>query len=212
VFLGQATAAAGPLPKAVPGHNSSMKTHETNMDKARQLLRDAGHAKGGFKVSVSYMQGQDAGTRIFNVLANTLAELGIKVEARPLTWSAMCDQLTKQSTAPDMVIGDWWDDYPDPDSYLGGMCSTFMWASSNEKDQYYTNKAAAKLLDDAAFESDPQKRKDMYNKVQEMLVQDVPAIWVLDYLQPTAIRASVKGYQFNPYYLMTFNVYDMRPE
>ncbi len=71
------------------------------------------------------------------------------------------------------------------------------------------NKAIEKMLSDAAFEADPQKRKDMYNKVQDMLVAEAPAIWVLDYFQPTVLRSNVKGYRFNPYYLMTFNVYDM---
>jgi peptide/nickel transport system substrate-binding protein len=208
-FLGQAARAVGPLPAAVPGHNPNVKLYETNIEKAKQLLKEAGYPNGGFTVSVSYMQGQDAGTRIFNVLTSTLKELGIKVEARPLTWGAMTEQLTKQSTAPSMVIGDWWDDYPDPDSYLGGMCSTFMWTAKNEADQYYTSKAIEKLLSDAAFEADPQKRQAIYNKVQEMLVAEAPAVWVLDYFQPTVLRANVKGYKFNPYYLMTFNVYDM---
>lgn len=208
-FLGQASRAVGPLPAAVPGHNPNIKVFETDMEKAKQLLAEAGYPKGGFTVKVTYMQGQDAGTRIFNVLAATLTELGIKVEAQPLTWSAMVDQLTSQDTAPDLVIGDWWDDYPDPDSYLGGMTGSFFWTSKDPANQFYSNQKINEILGQAAFEPDSAKRNELYTQVQEMLVEDMPAIWVLDQLQPVAMRANVKGFQYNPYYLMTFNVYSM---
>ncbi len=211
-FLGQASRAVGPLPAAIPGHDPNVKVFETDMAKAKKLLAEAGYPNGGFTAKVTYMQGQDAGTRIFNVLAATLTELGIKVEAQPLTWSAMVDQLTSQDTAPDLVIGDWWDDYPDPDSYLGGMTSSFFWTSKEPANQFYSNEKVNEILGQAAFEPDTTKRNDLYKQVQAMLVEDMPAIWVLDQLQPIAMRAKVKGFQYNPYYLMTFNVYSMHLE
>lgn len=208
-FLGLARKAVGPLPAAVPGHDPNVRTYETDMDRAKQLLTEAGHPGGGFTVTVTHMQGQDAGIRIFNVLASTLAELGIKVQVQPLSWSAMLDQLTSPETAPDLCIGDWWDDYPDADSYLGGMCSSFFWTSANESEQFYSDPAVVDLLNAAAFEPDASKRLDMYKRIQAMLVEGVPAVWVHEQLQPMVMRSNVKGFVYNPYYLVTFNVYDM---
>jgi peptide/nickel transport system substrate-binding protein len=212
VFKGHATQAIGPMPKAMPCHNDEVFVFQRNITRARELLAEAGHPNGGFTLSIAYMAGQDWSMRILNVLTSDLAELGITLETRPRTWSAMIDELTNQETAPDLCIADWWPDYPDPDSFLSGVCEYYFWGGREEKDYLYYNEELVQILENATYEENITKRCELYKQAQEILVEDMPAIWVLDFLYRTAMRANVQGYVYNAMLEMTYNVYDMWKE
>ncbi len=211
VFRGYAVQAKGPVASGVPGHNPNVPQYQRDIDKAKKLMAEAGYPNGGFTVTVSHGTHEWA-TKILEVLTSALGELGIKVQSRPLAWGPMLDNMSKQETAPDLVVADWWDDYPDPDAFLSGMADSFWWGNRAEKDYFYYNAEVKDLLARAAFETDKQKRQDLYDKAQELVVKDVTGVWVLDYLTAVPLRKNVKGFVPNPYYIYTYNVYDMRIE
>lgn len=209
-FRGHATQAIGPMPRAMPCHNEEAFVFHKDIEKAKQLLAEAGYPEGGFTLTIGYMAGQDWAMRILNVLTSDLAELGITLEPQPRTWSAMMDALTNQETAPDLNIADWWPDYPD--SFLTGMCEYYFWGGREEKDYLYYNEELVNLLGRAAFEANETLRCQLYKRAQEILVEDMPAIWVLDFLYRTAMRSNVYGYVYNAMLEMTYNVYGMWKE
>lgn len=209
MFRGLATVARGPVPVGVVGHNPGGFQYTTDMAKAKQLMAEAMYPNGGFTVRIVYMSGQDWMTRILTVLTATLKSLGVNTQVQGLTWDGMVAAITKRDTIPDLAIGDWWDDYPDPDSFLGGQFGTLFWGGKELEDRMFHAPEIKKLLGQATFEPDPQKRLQMYYTAQEMIVKQVPAVWVLDLAYTTAMLRGLKGYVFNPYYSMTYNVYDM---
>ena len=209
VFEGQASQAIGLLPAAMPYHDEDLFVFQRDIQKAKSLLADAGHADGGFSLTVGYMAGQDAGTRILSVLTSDLAELGISLDPQPKTWSAMMDSLVSQDTAPDLVIVDYWPDYLDSGGLLTGICEYYFWGGREEADYWYYNQDLVDLLSDAALETDPDRQDQILKSIQELLVEDMPAIWVLDLLYKTAIRSNVNGFVYNSMLEMTYNVYDM---
>lgn len=211
VFQGYAVQARGPVASGVPGHNPNVRVYQRDIEKARQLMAEAGYPNGGFTVTVTHGTHEWA-NKILEVLTSALGELGISVQSKPLTWGAMLDNMSKQETAPDLVIADWWDDYPDPDAFLRGMAESFWWGGRDEKDYFYYNPEVKKLLEEAAFEPDAAKRSQMFARAQELVVEDVAGVWVLDYLTAVPFRKGVKGFVFNPYYILTYNVYDMTVE
>jgi len=209
VFKGLATQAIGPMPQSMPFHNKGVFVYDRDVDKAKELLADAGYPNGGFTLSIAYFAGQDWAMRILGVLTSNLGELGIKLEPVPLTWSAMMDKLVNQETAPDLNIADWWPDYPDADSFITGMCEYYFWGGRTDKDYLYFNSTLQDLLYAASSEVDTAKRQQMYYQAQDMLVQDAPGIWVLDLSLPVALRKEVQGYVYNAMYEMTYTVYNM---
>lgn len=211
-FRGHASLAIGPMPAAMPCHDKDLFVYERDIEKAKTLLADAGYPGGGFTFTIGYMAGQDWAMRILSVLTSDLAELGITLDPQPRTWSAMMDALVNQETAPDLNIADWWPDYPDPDSFLTGTCEYYFWGGREEKDYWYFNQDLQDLLYDAAFESDASLRCQMYKQAQQILVEDMPGIWILDILYKTAMRKNVFGYQYNAMLEMTYNVYTMWKE
>ena len=58
--------------------------------------------------------------------------------------------------------------------------------------------AAVKLLDEGAFEMDPQKRKDIYAQVQKRALELCPLIFLAWREQAEGAQAYVKGYTHIP--------------
>jgi len=218
-FKGFATQALGPLTPSTPCHKSDIFQYHRDIEKAKECLREAGvdqdgdgKVDGGMTLSIAYMSGQDWAMKILDVLTAACQELGISLQPKPLTWSAMMDNLVSQETAPDLNIADWWPDYPDPDSFLTGMCEYYFWGGREEKDYFYYNKDLVQILSKAAFLPDLDERCSLYKEAQEILVEDCPTIWVLDLKFTTPLRKEVHGFVFNPMKTMTYNCYDMWKE
>jgi peptide/nickel transport system substrate-binding protein len=212
VFMGFATQSIGPMPKLMPCHDDSVFVYHRNVTKAKELLAQAGYPNGGFTLSVGVMIGQPTVEKLQGVLISNLGELGIKLNLVPGTWAAIYSQLTKQETAPDLFIADWWPDYPDPDSFLTGEMEYYFWGARPEADYIYYNSSLVKLLSSAASEIDTAKRCQMYRQAQEMIVNDAPAIWAIDLAAAVPLRKNVQGYVYNAMYEMTYTVYNIWKE
>ncbi len=119
------------------------------------------------------------------------------------------DSLVSQDTAPDLVIVDYWPDYLDSGGLLNGICEYYFWGGREEADYWYYNQELVDLLSDSTLETDPDRQDQILKSIQEILVEDMPAIWVLDLLYKTAIRSNVNGFVYNSMLEMTYNVYDM---
>ena len=59
----------------------------------------------------------------------------------------------------------------------------------------YTNKALDKLLEDARKEFDPVKRLELFSHMQELLLADVPAIFLYNFDYKYYVSTAVKGIQ-----------------
>lgn len=200
------------MPASMPGINKNVFNYQRDLNKAKQLLAEAGYPNGGFTLKVTYLQSFDRYLRVLGVLTSNLGDLGIKLQAIPLTWGAVMDNLMNQETAPDMVIAAWWADYADQDGFITGDCQYFFWGSRESKDYWYYNSTLDQLLTAAAFEVDTTKRNAMYDQAQVILVQDAPAIWVGNVQTPFPFRKEVQGFVYNPMYESSWTAYDMWKE
>ena len=207
-FKGQSTQSVGPLPSGEPGFASDLFQYHQDTAKAKQMLADAG-IKAGTPVKITY-GGADWGAKILDALTVTLTDLGFTVTSEHLDWSPMTDNMANQDTAPDLVIADWWDDYPDGVGYIQGVADQFWWGLGRaEKDYFYYNQQVVDLLKQADAEVDLTKRYAILHQAQELIVADNPAIWAFDYYAAIPFLNNVKGYVFNPHYIYTFTLYDM---
>jgi peptide/nickel transport system substrate-binding protein len=90
----------------------------------------------------------------------------------------------------------WTGDNGDPDNFVGELFNSKSIPVTNTA--RYRNPEVDKLLDQAAAESNPEKRLALYSQIQKMILDDAPWIFVNSVLQVRAIRKDVKGYQLNP--------------
>jgi len=64
-----------------------------------------------------------------------------------------------------------------------------------EPTRQWDDPKASALLKQVAMEPDPNKRRDLFNQLHELMAQDIPIIGLFNLPVVTALRPSVQGYQ-----------------
>lgn len=210
VMAGRAKQSYGPIPVGVWGHSETVPQFHYDLDKAKQLLAQAGHPDGGFKLLYIIVTGDLDGQQLGELWKAELAKVGITLEIQALNWESNWDMCKSGPTnAQDIYLMHWWPDYISPISYLYGMFH------SEEKPTfncaYWYNKDFDKLIDDANSLSgvDRQKATDMFVEAQKMLMDNAVAYFLYDEQNVHVMRSDIKGYVDNPAYAHVVFVYDL---
>jgi len=187
---GLLTPADGIVPPGMPGHNDRLKPLAFDTSKAKELLGQAGYPDGRGFPAVTLVTRQGAGT--YKKIAETLTgifkqNLGLDLTVEEMEWGAFLAQVQRGNAPPAYVLA-WGADYPDPQNFLDILFHT---GSKNNRTNYH-NGAVDQVLDQAAVERDFNKRMDLYNQAEQLIVDDTPWVplaygqsWVLqrDYVQ-----------------------------
>ena len=170
-----------------------------DMDKARELLAEAGYADG-FSVRQAYRHANEPRRFAAVLFQEALAELGVEVVLEDIPWGTFIDAQRNFDTAYDMSSH--WLNIPIP--YSGEMLfrlnhsdlidtGTGNWA-------WYNNPDFDALLEEAPTLAPGDPRIDeLLCEAQQILVDDAVVIPVMlsQYIDLT--HSSVQGYQYDPY-------------
>jgi peptide/nickel transport system substrate-binding protein len=192
-----AAAYGGLAPKANNFLNSgffaykpNVKVYEYNLEKAKKLLAEAGYPNG-FDTDLLYHP-QEPWKHYAPIIQEQLRQAGIRVKLNLLD-RATVEQLRQK--------GDFRLMYgsvsrpPDPDI----MFSTYLLSSNFPYPNYfcYKNKEVDDLIAQGNRESNPEKRKKIYYRIQDIVAEDTPLVPISYRTVLSAWRSNVKGYTFN---------------
>ena len=93
----------------------------------------------------------------------------------------------------DVVRLGWTADYNDPGNFLDILRST-----SNNNDSGYNNSAFDSLLDEAANTSNPQRRFELLESAEKLMLADYPIIPLYFYVSKRLVKPFITGVQSNP--------------
>jgi peptide/nickel transport system substrate-binding protein len=183
VFYGYAQTATSPIPKGMPTHTDDF-AYEYDLDKARQLLAEAGYPNGldlELAVRMSVPWDVEAATWI----QSSFAEIGVNLTVNRL---ADAEYAEKQKTHElPFYIHDWHSWGNDPAYQL-----SFLMACgkvTNYAD--YCNERVDELIQTAAWSLDPEEKEAGMYEAQQIIMEDAP--WLLLY-QPDKIYAVSKDF------------------
>ena len=165
--------------------NKKLNGYPLDLDKANKLLDEAGYTKTNgerFELNLIYIAQPfmpDFNHLTAEFVRAELKKVGIKVKLEPLQgfpgWA-------KRSAAWDFDMSiNWPGDKIDP-----AIGISRLYVCDNIKNQAYTNTSGYcnKTVDDifarAAVEPDMSKRKDLYFQVQDLLIEEMPMLWIFD--------------------------------
>jgi peptide/nickel transport system substrate-binding protein len=213
-FQGLGEVPTGPLPSNAGGADPSLPPQQQDLDKAKQLLAEAGYPDGGFKLRYLGLKGLSYEEFAGTLLQDNLAELGIEVEQILVPWPQMPPMMADKATAPDISFLNVSMFTNDPTyilrtSYYSGNTADnggYNWS-------YYTNPEVDQILDEIPTIQDEQKRTDMLYEVQQQIVADIPAIYLVTPTLAQPVRENIEGavyetLDFN-YLVRFFNVQKM---
>ena len=175
-----------PFPATNVFFNDKLQGYAFDVDKANSLLDEAGYARKSdgmrFELNLIFIAQPfmpDFNTMPAEYVAASLKKIGIKVKLEPLQGFA---GWAERSAAWDFDMSiNWPGDKTDP-----AIGISRLYVCENIKNQAYTNTSGYcdakvdEIFAMAAEESDIQKRTSLYAEVQDILLEEMPMLWMFD--------------------------------
>lgn len=171
-----AVPARGRVPTFHPAYAADANAYEVDLDKARQLLEDAGYPDG-FKTQIYAPAGYRERVQEVQLIERHLARVGIEAEVVTLEWGTYLD-VTAEGEAP-MFRERWSASVPEPISFVEVWHSESSW---NPIFGTYYNEEVDRLIDEIRLTVDAEDRWALYRRVQEIAMDEVasyPLYWPL---------------------------------
>ena len=202
IVLGdQVVPANGILPPGFPGFFENLKGYEFDPDKARRLLQESSYGADlasmpPVTITTAGSFGATVSLDMEVILQMWEKNLGIQAEFQQTEFATFLKDLHKRRFQ--MFDIGWIADYPDPENFL----DILFHSESSNNHTNYNNPQVDALLEQARTETDELVRYQIYNQVEQQIIDDAP--WVpLWYSgeQYVLIKPSVKDYLLPPLYI-----------
>jgi peptide/nickel transport system substrate-binding protein len=159
--------------------------NQKNPAKARQLLREAGYAGQPLR----WITTKEYEWMYKNALVarQQLEAVGFRIDLQVVDWATLVQRRNKPELWDVFSTGITFN--PEPAFNTGVQCNWPGWWCHEDKEQW---------LDALAKESDPRKRKAMWDKVQQLFYEDVGRIKFGDYFLLEVYRKELRGFRPSP--------------
>ncbi len=167
--------------------------------KAQALLAQAGYPDG-FETTIFLPQPYEFHIRTGEVIADQLAEVGVKANLEIIEWGRWLDQVYSRWDYDMTVIGH--DQGLEP---AANFVKGFERAQEDGTSAYYwqyTNYFLRDLLNRGKNTFDFDERQVIYAMVQAIIANDAVLIWIQDPHILEAMKVEVQGYRILPMYVM----------
>lgn len=195
---GNALPAVNPYPPTLLGYNTALANPPRDLDKARDLLKQAGVPEGTTLTLFTRNGGGPTNPNPMlgaQMMQADLAKIGLKVDIRVMEWGEMLKRA--KAGEHDMVSAGWAGDNGDPDNFLTPLLSCEA-AKNGENYARWCNSSFQTLLDQARASSDPAERAALYEQAQVIVHQDHPWVSTAHTRMFVAMRNNVEGYYISP--------------
>ena len=190
------TAANGFIPWGVPGYNSNRKPIDFNPEKARQILVEEGFGPGNPFPKLELCVREDRpDSKIMGeaIVMQLRKHLKINVKLRYLDYNIF---LYKRNNGElPFYCNSWIADYLDPHNFLRFLYSTNSFENrigySNSEFDYLCGKADRRLIS--------KTRIDIYQKAEDVLIKDLPALPICYLREVEIVHSRVKGLRPSPF-------------
>lgn len=204
VWMGYAQPLRSPIASGTPTSDFSFWKYNTDLEKAKAKLAEAGFPNGEglppIKFSIRIGAEEDERAAVF--IQDALAKIGMKVDIEKLAFAAFQEQEAKRSLQ--FWIDTWLSWVNDPYYHLS-------WIYSSTSPLVYTNyknEEVDSLITKFTLWGGSQEERDAASRrIQELIVDDSPIVYLLAPNFNVAMRSNVSGYvyfndELNRYYYM----------
>ncbi len=201
-YAGRGEVAHEFMPPQVLGYSKNVKKYPYNPNKAKQLLQQAGvtlplEVEFWYPTDVSRPYMPDP-AKNFQAFAASLNKSGFKVIPKSAPWRPDYVGRVQAGTAGALNLIGWTGDFGDPDNFIGTFFRT-------EQGQWgFKNPAIFNLLNKAVSEPNPAKRKAMYQRANQLIMNFLPGVPYAHTKPALGFPRNVIGYKPSPVSLESF--------
>jgi peptide/nickel transport system substrate-binding protein len=170
-----------------PYYNAKLPVRKRDLARAKQLLREAGQPNPTFTLIVPPERDRQEAAQLLQAM---LGEAGITMN---LQTQENVTMLTSGRKGDFEAYFTFWSGRPDPDGNVFSMNT----CKGAQNDGHYCSETVDSLLRKARHVSDPAERKKLYDQATEILVRDVPRLYLWHRRVFTGYSAKVQN--FTPY-------------
>lgn len=213
VSQGFASRPTGPIPTAMWG-SLEKPMYEYDLEKAKQLLAEAGYPEGGFEMNIAYISGVEDRKKTAELYKSELEKLGVTVEITGMPWDQMWEKAksTKPEDRQDWLSIAWWPDVVTPASWFKSLYMTEESIFFNLG--YYSNPELDQIIleADEYCATDREKASELYREAGRIVNEDAVSTFVTDGKSIYTIRNNLRNFSEDPAYPYVLFFYDFYRE
>tara|TARA_B100000315_G_scaffold22980_1_gene19899 strand:+ start:480 stop:2198 length:1719 start_codon:yes stop_codon:yes gene_type:complete len=201
VLADQVVPANGILPPGFPGFNRDLRGYSFDPVRAKQLLAESRYGDDlenlpPITITTPGSFGGSVSLDMEVVLQMWEKNLGVHAEFQQTEFATFLKDLHKRRFQ--MFDIGWIADYPDPENFL----DILFYSKSSNNHTNYENPEVDSLLVQARTETDQTARYQLYNRVEQMIIDDAP--WIPLWYSGeryVLVKPSVHDYFLTPLYI-----------
>ena len=209
ILQGTAEVAAGPTPPAFAwAHNEALEAYPHDPDRAKALLEEAGY--DGAPITFYVTEGGSGmldPVAMGTAIQADLEAVGMPTEIETYEWNTYLGLVNPGLEGKaDMAQMAWMTNDPDTLPFLT-LRSEAMPDTGGFNSGYYENEEVDRLLGEARTATDQDERAELYKKMQEIVADDAPWVFVANWKQNAVTNDRVENFALQPsFFLMLQDV------
>ena len=187
-LLGLGEVGIGPIAPDNWAFNADLEPVPYDLERAKELMAEAGYPDGGFSVQFTTNAGNVMREDFFTFTQAAVAELGIEAVSNVTEWTQVVQSASDGTF--EAICPTWSGANIEPDElYLT------LHSESSRNVYGYSNPEVDRLLEEARASTNQDERKQMYDEIQVILMDDMPIFfaWYRPFVHVT--KTSYAGYE-----------------
>ena len=195
LFFNHAKVCTGPFLPGTKAFNEDVKAPTKNIEKAKQLLRQAGYDdKNPFTFEIVTSNSSSIRPYAAQILQHQLKKAGVVVKLRVMEWQAFLNMVVFPHKFESVLLG--WGLSPTPDPYM-------FWHSDNDKKGGfnlvgYHNNRINEMIEESQSIIDRKKLSKIWKKMFKIITDENPYLFLYIPNSITAVNKEIKNVESSP--------------
>ncbi len=198
----------GILPSSLWGWDSDAFQYTFDLEKAREMLDEAGYADQELVLSCYYSAEDDVLRQVIEMYKSDLATINVTLNVEAAPFSTIASKQREFDTSANIFTRYWWCDYVDPNDYVYYL----LHSDSNYTITYFKDEQIDEAIEEAHKIAgvDREKAIEMYHEINDFAIEDAHSIFAFEKDVVVPMRTWVEGFVYNPAYPRIVEFYDLK--